>query len=107
MRSPPGSTPISTDYVLTLADGGYRFNGKVLPFKIAHKSYKVRQPDGSLKTVTFDQRIAVQGPVFNIVYGDRQGHILYIDNGILPKHPGGGDLATWSKPVPGDASATL
>jgi acyl-homoserine-lactone acylase len=36
----------------------------------------------------------LQVPMFNIVYGDRQGHILYIDNGILPKHPGGGDFAT-------------
>jgi acyl-homoserine-lactone acylase len=69
MRSPPGSTPISTDYVLTLADGGYRFDGKVLPFKVEHKSYKVRQPDGSLKTVSFDQRIAAQGPVFDLADG--------------------------------------
>lgn len=145
-----------TAYRLTLAPGGYRFDGKVLPFRTEHKRYKVLQPDGSLKTVEWDQRVAVQGPVFdmadgsgpialkvagldragalaeywamdnahnwadmhkalarvqvpmfNIVYADKDGHILYLDNGILPKHPQGGDFATWNKPVAGDTSATL
>ncbi len=145
-----------TTYKLTLADGGYLFDGKVRPFETVAKSYKVRQADGSLKTVNFEQRIAVQGPVFelpgnggtvavrvagldrpgalqqyldmgksqnweqfssalrrhqvptfNIVYGDRDGHILYLDNGILPKHAAGGDFNSWNRPVPGDTSATL
>lgn len=145
----------STSYALTLVDGGYRYDGKTLPFKVTTKSYKVKQADGSLKTVTFQQRYAVQGPVFdlpggkttialkvagldrpgvlqqyldmgkahdwkgfeaalrklqvpmfNIVYADRAGHILYLDNGILPKHADG-DFASWSKPVAGDTSATL
>lgn len=145
----------STSYALTLAEGGYRYDGKVLPFKVVQKSYKVKQPDGSQKTVSFDQRHAIQGPVFdlpggkvtialkvagldrpgvleqyldmgkakdwkgfetalkklqvpmfNIVYADRAGHILYLDNGILPKH-GDGDFASWSKPVAGDTSKTL
>lgn len=144
-----------SSYTLTLADGGYRYDGKVLPFRTEQKSYQVRQADGSLKTVTFTQRYAVQGPVFdipggttvalkvagldrpgvlkqyldmgkahnfaqfqaalrqmqvpmfNIVYADRAGHILYLDNGILPRHAGGGDIAKWSAPVPGDTSATL
>lgn len=145
----------STSYRLTLADGGYRFDGKTLPFTIARKSFKVRQADGSLRTVAFDQRATVQGPVFelaggkgtialkvagldrpgaleqylemgkakdiaafeaalktlqvpmfNIIYADRAGHILYLDNGILPRHADG-DFASWSKPVAGDTSATL
>ena len=143
-----------TAYTLTLDGDGYRFDGKTKPFVVAHKSYKVRQPDGTLKTIAFDQRSAVQGPVFttpdgrtialkvagldrpgvleqyfdmgrahdwagfqaalkrvqvpmfNIVYGDRAGHILYLDNGILPKHAGG-DFQTWSRPVAGDSSQTL
>jgi acyl-homoserine-lactone acylase len=143
-----------TSYKLTLAPGGYRFDGKTLPFRTENKSYKVRQADGSLRTVDFVQRYAVQGPVFdapggqtialkvagldrpgglaqywdmgrakdwptfekalrrlqvpmfNIVYADRDGHILYLDNGILPKHADG-DFATWSKAVAGDTSATL
>jgi len=144
-----------TSYKLTLADGGYQFDGEVLPFSTAEKSFKVRQDDGSFETVSFTQRYAVQGPVFelpggkttialkvaglnrpgvlqqyldmgkssnweefstalrqmqvvmfNIVYADRDGHILYLDNGLLPKRDGG-DLDYWSKPVPGDTSETL
>lgn len=144
-----------TSYKLTLADGGYRYDGKVLPFTTATKSYKVKQSDGTLKTVSFLQRFALQGPVFdlpdgkttialkvagldrpgvlqqyldmgkaktwaqfsaalkmlqvpmfNIVYADRAGHILYLDNGILPKHADG-DFASWNKLVAGDTSATL
>jgi len=144
----------ATRYELSLAGHGYRFDGKVLPFRIEPKSYRVRQPDGSLKTIAFDQRFAVQGPVFtlpggktialkvagldrpgvleqyfamgkaknfvqfqaalarvqvpmfNIVYADRAGHILYLDNGILPKHAGG-DFRHWQGLVPGDRSSTL
>lgn len=144
-----------TSYRLTLAPGGYMFDGKLLPFRTVAKSYKVRQSDGSLKTVVFQQRHAVQGPVFdlpdgkttialkvagldrpgvlqqyldmgkatswaqfekalrtlqvpmfNIIYADRAGHILFLDNGILPRHDGG-DVAMWSKPVAGDTSKTL
>ncbi|MFT4248118.1 MAG: penicillin acylase family protein [Pseudomonas sp.] len=47
----------------------------------------------------------LQVPMFNIVYGDRAGNILYLHNGILPKHDGG-DLAFWRSPVAGDTSAT-
>jgi len=43
---------------------------------------------------------------FNIVYADKEGHIQYMDNGILPKHPSG-DVAYWDGLVPGDTSATL
>ena len=145
----------STTYKLTLAPGGYLLDGKVRPFTTASRSYKVRQPDGTLKTVTMPLRASVHGPVFdlpggqtvavkvagldrpgvldqylqmgkartfaafqaqlrrlqvpmfNIVYGDRAGHVMYLDNGILPQHPTGGDFATWSKLVPGDTSQTL
>ncbi|QDC39357.1 acylase [Sphingobium fuliginis ATCC 27551] len=144
-----------TSYRLTLEGSGYRFDGRVLPFRSVTKSYKVKQADGSLKTVSFEQKSAVQGPVFtlpdgkttialkvagldrpgvlqqylemgkarnwagfekalrkmqvvmfNIIYADRAGHILYLDNGLLPRHANG-DLSYWSAPVPGDTSATL
>jgi acyl-homoserine-lactone acylase len=144
-----------TSYKLTLAEGGYMYDGKVLPFKTETRSYKVKQSDGTLKTVAFPQRFAVQGPVFdlpdgkttialrvagldrpgvlqqyldmgkartwaqfraalktlqvpmfNIVYADRAGHILYLDNGILPKHASG-DFASWNSLVAGDTSATV
>jgi acyl-homoserine-lactone acylase len=48
----------------------------------------------------------LQVPTFNIVYGDRQGHIMYIYNGIVPEHPSG-DFKYWRGDVPGDSSSTL
>lgn len=48
----------------------------------------------------------LQVPSFNIVYGDREGHIQYLYNGILPKHADG-DVAKWGSLVPGDTSKTL
>ena len=38
-----------TAYKLTLADGGYMFDGKVLPFKTEERTIRVKQDDGSLK----------------------------------------------------------
>ncbi len=59
---------------------------------------------------TYDQALAafrkVQVPTFNIVYGDREGNILYVDNGIEPKRKKG-DFAYWKGMVPGDTSETL
>jgi acyl-homoserine-lactone acylase len=48
----------------------------------------------------------LQVPSFNIVYGDREGHIQYLYNGILPKHADG-DVTKWGGLVPGDTSKTL
>lgn len=144
-----------TSYKLVLEGDGYRFDGKTLPFDTVTKSYKVKQADGTLKSVSFEQKSTIHGPVFtlpdgkttvalkvagldrpgvleqylemgkardwsgfekalrkmqvvmfNIIYADRAGHILYLDNGLLPKHASG-DLKYWSAPVPGDTSATL
>jgi acyl-homoserine-lactone acylase len=144
-----------TSYRLVLEGDGYRFDGKTLPFKAVTKSYKVKQADGTLKSVSFTQKSTIHGPVFtlpdgkttvalkvagldrpgvleqylemgkardwgafekalrkmqvvmfNIIYADRAGHILYLDNGLLPKHASG-VLKYWSAPVPGDTSATL
>ena len=59
---------------------------------------------------TYDQALAafrkVQVPTFNIVYADREGNILYVDNGIEPKRKKG-DFAYWKGLVPGDTSDTL
>lgn len=48
----------------------------------------------------------LQIPTFNVVYADRDGHIQYTSNGILPKR-NQGDLAFWQGLVPGDTSKTL
>jgi acyl-homoserine-lactone acylase len=47
-----------------------------------------------------------QVPTYNIVYADREGNILYVDNGIEPKRKKG-DFAYWRGLVPGDTSETL
>jgi acyl-homoserine-lactone acylase len=43
---------------------------------------------------------------FNIVYADKEGHIEYYDNGLLPKHASG-NVKYWDGLVPGDTSSTL
>jgi acyl-homoserine-lactone acylase len=48
----------------------------------------------------------MQVPTFNIIYGDKDGHIEYLFNGLVPRHAFG-DLAYWSGVVPGDTSRTL
>lgn len=144
----------ATNYELKLADGGYLFDGSMRRFQTRTVSFKVRQPDGSLRSQALELRSSVHGPVFsradgktvavrvagldrpgglrqywdmgksksfaeyqavmkrlqvpsfNIVYGDREGHVQYQFNGILPKHPSG-DVAYWGGLVPGDTSATL
>jgi acyl-homoserine-lactone acylase len=48
----------------------------------------------------------LQMPFFNVVYADRDGHILYVFNGRVPDRPQG-DWAFWARPVRGDTSATL
>ena len=45
-------------------------------------------------------------PTFNITYGDRDGHVMYMFNGALPKRKQG-DLAYWAGILPGDTSDTL
>lgn len=48
----------------------------------------------------------LQVPTFNITYADRDGHIMYLYNGTLPKRASG-DADYWAGVVPGDTSATL
>ena len=47
-----------------------------------------------------------QLPMFNVVYADARGHILYVFNGRVPVRATG-DAAYWSRLVPGDTSLTL
>jgi acyl-homoserine-lactone acylase len=48
----------------------------------------------------------LQVPCFNVLYGDRDGHIEYLYNGAVPRRSKG-DLAFWAGVVPGDTSETL
>ena len=45
-------------------------------------------------------------PTFNITYGDRDGHVMFLFNGTLPKRSKG-DLKYWAGIIPGDTSETL
>ena len=45
-------------------------------------------------------------PTFNITYADRDGHVMYMFNGTLPRRKSG-DLAYWAGIIPGDTSETL
>ncbi|NKB70069.1 MAG: acylase [Candidatus Latescibacteria bacterium] len=48
----------------------------------------------------------LQMPFFNVVYADRQGHILYLFGGHTPRRPQG-DWTYWQGLVPGHTAATL
>jgi acyl-homoserine-lactone acylase len=146
--------PAVTFYRMAVAPGGYRFDGKVLPFHTRRQTLRIRQPDGSFRSETVTVRVTVQGPVvaerdgapiamrvagldrpfaleqywhmaiahdfaafqaavarlqvptFNILYADRDGHIEYLYNGLIPRHRAG-DLHFWASTVPGDTSKTL
>lgn len=141
-------------YELTLADGGYRWDGEVRPFATETQTLKVKQANGTLRedqlvvmrslhgpvvaqkdgkavavqVVGLDQPnmmeqlwdmaraeqlsefeaalSRLQLPMFNILYADRNGHILYVFNGQVPIHAQG-DWKYWQGVVPGDTSATL
>src|SRR3984957_16927933 len=143
-----------TSYRITAAPGGYRFDGKVLPFRTRRQTLRIRQPDGSFTTETVTVRSTVQGPVvgerdgapiairvaglgrpyaleknwrmaiahdfadfqaavarlqvptFNVLYADRDGHIEYLYNALVPRHASG-DLHYWLSTVAGDTSKTL
>jgi acyl-homoserine-lactone acylase len=45
------------------AEGGYRFDGKVLPYETASYPMKVKQGDGSFRTETVEVQKTVHGPV--------------------------------------------
>src|SRR5579875_21792 len=48
----------------------------------------------------------MQLPMFTVIYADRDGHILSLFDGLVPKRPGG-SWDDWAGLIPGDTSATL
>jgi acyl-homoserine-lactone acylase len=48
----------------------------------------------------------LQIPMFNVIYADKEGHIMLVCNGDLPIRPKG-DAAFWAAPVPGDDSSLV
>ena len=43
-------------------------------------------------------------PRYNIVYADKEGNIMYLNNGLIPKR---NEAYNWASVLPGDTSATL
>ncbi|OKH20905.1 acylase [Hydrococcus rivularis NIES-593] len=50
-------------YELTLADGGYRFDGKLKTFQTQEQTLKIKQSDGSFRQETFLVRHSIHGPI--------------------------------------------
>jgi acyl-homoserine-lactone acylase len=141
-------------YELELVNGGYRWDGGVLPLEQRTTNIKIRQQDGSYLTQTIVIQSSVHGPVvaqngnkalalrvagldapsvvtqywemmlshhlwefiianselqipiFNVIYADRDGRIMYVFGGLQPVRPGG-TYNDWSGILPGDTSSTL
>jgi acyl-homoserine-lactone acylase len=55
--------------------------------------------EGALRTM--------QLPMFTVGYADRDGHVLYLSAGRIPRRERGDFLTTWLAPLPGDQSALL
>ena len=89
-----------------------RADGKTVAVRVAglDRPGGLRQYWDMGKSKSFAEYQAVmkrlQVPSFNIVYGDKEGHVQYLYNGVLPKHAEG-DRNYWGGLVPGDTSATL
>lgn len=43
-------------------------------------------------------------PRYNVIYADKEGNIMYLNNGLIPKR---NENYNWSSVLPGDTSATL
>jgi acyl-homoserine-lactone acylase len=92
--------------VFTRADGtvvALRTAGLDRPFGM-QEYWDLDNAHGLTEFVAALKRLQV--PMFNIVYADKDGHILYQFNGMIPVRTHG-DYAYWSGLVPGDTSDTL
>ncbi len=55
----------------------------------------------------FEEAVAMlQMPMFTFMYADREGRIMHLFNGRVPRRALG-DVAYWARPVPGHTSETL
>jgi acyl-homoserine-lactone acylase len=50
-------------YEITLADGGYRWDGVTRPLQVGHHVIRLKQADGSLSERTLDVSRSIQGPI--------------------------------------------
>lgn len=140
-------------YALTLAEGGYEWDGEVKPFEHHNHQVKIRQSNGSQQTLEWETLESVAGvvvaqrggnaytvqipgldrsgaisqflamgkaqnlaqfeaawqqqqiPMFNVLYGDRQGNIFYLYNTLTPIREG--SWQDWDRLQPINSSADL
>lgn len=74
------------------------------------RPHAVRQWQAMCQARSLDEFVAALGqhqmPMWNVMYADGDGHILYRYSGLVPRRPHG-DRQYWANPVPGDTSSTL
>lgn len=86
--------------------------GKALAVKIAgmnnHRIIEQYHRMAQAKNILeFESALKMlQSPMFNVIYADRAGNILYVFNGNVPKRPGG-DFSSWKGIVDGSSSVNL
>ncbi|MBW4537642.1 MAG: acylase [Myxacorys chilensis ATA2-1-KO14] len=54
-----------TAYELELAEGGYRWNGKICDFKAKQQTLKIKQSDGTIQEKSFPVQHSIHGPVIH------------------------------------------
>jgi acyl-homoserine-lactone acylase len=87
-------------------------NGKALALRVVglDQPHVMEQYWDMMRTKNFDefQKISsrLQMPMFNTIYADRDGHIMMLHAGRVPKRPKG-DWDYWQGIVPGISSETL
>jgi acyl-homoserine-lactone acylase len=92
--------------VFARADGttvALRVAGLDRPFGI-QEYWDLDNSHGLVEFISILKRLQV--PMFNMIYADKDGHILYQYNGTVPVRTHG-DFEYWSGLVPGDTSDTL
>ena len=92
--------------VFTRADGttvASRVAGLDRPFGM-QEYWDIDKAHGLNEVISILKRLQV--PMFNMIYADKDGHILYQYNGYVPVRSHG-DYKYWTSLVPGDTSDTL
>jgi acyl-homoserine-lactone acylase len=114
IRQPDGSLKTESFPVISTLHGPVirRQGGDMVAMKVAalDRPFMLEQYWQMATAHTFAQYekavSRLQVPCFNIIYGDRDGHIEYLYNGTVPRRKSG-DLRYWAGVVPGDTSDTL
>jgi acyl-homoserine lactone acylase PvdQ len=114
VRQPDGSVTEETLVVRSTVHGPVfeRQDGALVALRVAglDRPGALEQYFDMMRAGSFEEFQQVmnrlQVPTFNIIYGDRDGNIAYVHNGIVPERSSG-DLDFWTGLVPGDTSEFL